>query len=293
MAEDGGYRIGDVANGYVLTEQGWQPLAPGAEPTPPRYRIGDTANGYVLTEQGWQPLGPPAGAPAWGSPQAYAPQPGYGPVQPAYQPNPGTRSRKGLWITVAVVAVVFVGFVAAAVLTLANARRPGGVSAPAVSSSPATTGSPASAPEPTPSDASSSEPASEGKLLAYGETGSLTLDRVDAAEITVAEPVEFTPTNSADHADRGRLVYVPVMIHVVGKVDVPIDPYDFEVVLPDGDHLDVAYVRELPKDAPAQLLAAEVGPGKTVIGSVPFDVPAAVQLKVAYTPDGEVLGTWK
>lgn len=145
MAGNGGYQIGDVANGYVLTEHGWTPVPPVEAPTPPQYQVGDVANGSVLTEQGWKPLAPGGGTPGCGNqPSGYASQqqegcapqqqPPYG-GQPAYQPQPahqpqGTSpgSRKTLLIVVAVVAVLAVGFVGSIALVISNARNNGGVS---------------------------------------------------------------------------------------------------------------------------------------------------------------------
>ena len=66
-----------------------------------------------------------------------------------------------------------------------------------------------------------------------------------------------------------------------------------QVVPPDGQRLDVAFVAGLPQDAPADLDGADVNPGETITGSVVFDVPAGTPLKVAYTPELEVLGTWQ
>ncbi len=34
MADNGGYQIGDVANGYVLTDLDWTPLGPGGPVAP-------------------------------------------------------------------------------------------------------------------------------------------------------------------------------------------------------------------------------------------------------------------
>jgi hypothetical protein len=196
-----------------------------------------------------------------------------------------------------VAAIVVVGIVGGVVLSLTYARRTGGASAPEVTTASATPSSPPTTSQPTPSETTTdpgpSTPVSEGKLFAYSETASLSLHGVRSAEITVAKPVEFVPTGSGDTSARGRLVYVPVLLHVVGKEKVSIDPFDFEVVLPDGAHLDVAYVKELPKQSPAQLGAGDVDPGKTVVGSIPFDVPAGVPLKVSYAPSGQVLGTWQ
>lgn len=259
------------------------------------YRIGDVANGYVLTEQGWRPLAVESPGPE------YPPAPAYPPLQPAYQPAPGTPSRRGLWIVVVVVvAVLVVGAAGAAALALANARRAGRVAAPPVSTSTAGPSSPsASDPvttEPEPSDTAAAEsptPVAEGKPFAFGETASLRLGGVDAAEITVAAPVEFTAATDADRPDRGRLVYVPVMVTVTGKEKVSVDPFDFEVVLPDGEQVDVTYVRQLPTSAPAALAATEIAPGKAVVASLPFDVPPGTPLKIAYAPNQEVLGTWK
>jgi hypothetical protein len=237
----------------------------------------------VLTEQGWKPLAPgggPAGY-ATGPGASGTGQPAYQSVQPAYQPTPGTGGRKRLWIAIAVVAVLFVGVLGAAVVALTNARNGGGgVASPAVSSS-------------TVRASASPSSTSEGKAFDYGDAGQLTLDGVAAAEITVEAPVEFTSTNQADKAEKGRLVYVPVTMKVTGKEKVSINPLDFEVVLPDGQHLDAAEVTALPQDAPALLDSTDVAPGRTLTGSVPFDVPASTPLKVAYSPDLDVLGTWK
>lgn len=243
------------------------------------YRVGDVANGHVLTEQGWWRLHDD------------------GATSPAYQPDSGRRSRTGLWVTLVVAAIVVVGIVGGVVLTIAYARRPGATSAPEVTSA-ATPSSSTTTVEPTPSEPSTtappetSAPASEGKLFAFSETASLSFHGIKSAEITIAKPVEFSPTNPVDTSARGRLVYVPVLMKVVGKEKASINPYDFEVVLPDGEHLDVAYVTELPKDSPTQLRTEDVDPGKTVVASIPFDVPAGVPLKVAYTYSGQVLGTW-
>ncbi|HEU4998555.1 MAG TPA: hypothetical protein VFT68_06380 [Lapillicoccus sp.] len=249
MADNGGYRVGDVANGHVLTEQGWLRLHDGAA------------------------------------------------TQPAYPSGPGPRSRTGLWVTLVVATIVIVGVVGGVVLSLAYARRPGGTSAPEVTTT-TTPGSATTTVEPTPSAtttdlAEPSTPASEGQRFAYSETASLSFHGVRSAEITVAKPVEFAPIDAGDSSARGRLVYVPVLLQVVGQEKVAIDPFDFEVVLPDGAHLDVAYVKQLPKQSPAQLSAADVDPGGTVVGSIPFDVPAGVPLKIAYAPSGQVLGTWQ
>jgi Domain of unknown function (DUF4352) len=287
MVDDGGYRIGDVANGYVLTEQGWKPIPPDKTPQPRQYRVGDVANGYVLTEQGWQPLG------GGGSPAAYVNQPPYGqgPVQPAYQPAPGSRSRKGLWIVLAVVAVLVVGLVGALVLVLTNLSRSGGVSAPVVST---TTASPSPSPSSAPSSrGATTSAAPQGKTFAFGDTASVTLDGAPAAELTVGGPKEFTSTNQFDKAEQGRFVSVPVTLKATGTEKVSINPFDFEILLPDGQHLSVAFVAGLPKDAPAALEAADVKPGETITGSVPFDVPVGTPLKVAYSPELEILGTWQ
>ncbi|HWI32895.1 MAG TPA: DUF4352 domain-containing protein [Lapillicoccus sp.] len=82
-------------------------------------------------------------------------------------------------------------------------------------------------------------------------------------------------------------------LKATGKEKVSINPFDFEILLPDGQHLDVAFVAGLPKDAPADLDAADVNPGETITGSVPFDVPVGTPLKVAYSPELEILGTWQ
>jgi hypothetical protein len=250
MADHGGYRVGDVANGHVLTEQGWLRLHDGAAPAP------------------------------------------------AYQPGPGPRRRTGLWVTLVVVAIVVVGVVGGVVLSLAYAPRTAGTSAPEVTAAATTTSTSATseaAPSgpPTSDQPDTSAPVPEGKPFAYSETVFLSFHGVRSAEITVAKPVEFAPADPADTSARGRLVYVPVLMQVVGREKVSINPYDFEVVLPDGEHLDVAYVKELPKESPAQLGASDVDPGKTVVGSIPFDVPAGVPLKVAYSSSGQVLGTWQ
>lgn len=241
------------------------------------YRVGDVANGYVLTEQGWLRLHDD------------------GATATAYEPGPARRSRTGLWVTLVVAAIVVVGVVGGVVLSIAYARRPAATSAPEVTSA-ATPSSSTTTAEPTPSESTTTTPpapASEGKLFSYSETASLSLRGVKSAEITIAKPVEFRPTNPGDTSARGRLVYVPVLVRVVGKEKASIDPYDFKVVLPDGEHLDVAYVKELPKESPAQLRAEDVDPGKTVVASIPFDVPAGVPLKVAYTYSDQVLGTWQ
>ena len=253
------------------------------------YRIGDVANGYVLTEQGWQPLGAGGSPPGYPSQPAYRSGPAQGPDQPAYQPAPGSRSRRGLWFVLAVVAVLVVGLVGSLVLVLSNLRRSSGVSAPIVSSSTASASRSASASPSSPPISTSA--AAEGKAFAFGETASLTLAGAPAGELTVGAPREFTSTNSFDKAEKGRFVYVPVTLKVTGKDKVSINPFDFEVVLPDGQHLDVAFVAGLPTDAPADLDAADVNPGETITGSIPFDVPVGTPLTVAYTPELEVLGT--
>jgi hypothetical protein len=287
MVGNGGYRIGDVANGYLLTEQGWKPIPPDGALQPPPYRIGDVANGYVLTEQGWQPLGAGGSAPAYVNRPAY----GSGPVQPAYQPAPGSRSRKGLWIVLAVVAVLVVGLVSSLALVLSNVRRSGDVSAPIVTSTTASPSRSSSAASSSPGASTSAAP--QGKTFAFGDTASVTLDGAPAAELTVGVPKEFTATNQFDKAEKGRFVYVPVTLKATGKDKVSINPFDFEILLPDGQHLDVAFVAGLPKDAPADLDAADVNPGEAITGSVPFDVPVGTPLKVAYSPELEILGTWQ
>jgi hypothetical protein len=190
--------------------------------------------------------------------------------------------------------VLFLGVLGAAVVALTSARNSGGVASPAASTS---TGrgvsSSASPTSVAPSGSGSTSAASEGKAFAFGETGQLTLDGVDAAEITVEVPVEFISTNQSDTSEKGRFVYVPVTMKVTGKERVSINPLDFEVVLPGGQRLDAAVVTGLPKDAPAQLDTADVAPGQTLLGSVPFDVPVNTPLTVAYSPDLDTLGTWK
>jgi hypothetical protein len=186
-----------------------------------------------------------------------------------------------VWIALAVVAVVLVGGIAAVAVALVNARNTiGDIASPTVTSR-------------TVSGSGSASAAAAGKTFAFGETAQLTLDGTDAAEITVGAPVEFTSTNQFDQAEKGRFVYVPVTMKVTGKEKVSINPFDFEVVLPDGQRLDVAFVAGLPKDAPADLDGADVNPGETITGSVAFDVPTGTPLKVAYTPELEVLGTWQ
>ena len=65
------------------------------------------------------------------------------------------------------------------------------------------------------------------------------------------------------------------------------------MILPDGQRIDVAFVAGLPKDAPAGLDGADVNPGETITGSIPFDVPVGTPITVAYSPDLDVLGTWQ
>lgn len=78
----------------------------------------------------------------------------------------------------------------------------------------------------------------------------------------VGPPTEFTSTNQIDKPEKGRFVYVPVTLKVTGKKKVSINPFDFEVVLPDGQHLDVAFVAGPRKGAPADLDSVDVNPGR-------------------------------
>ncbi len=223
---------------------------------------------------------------AYGTPPRYATQPGYRPVQPAYQPAPGRGSRKTLWIVITAIAVVLVAGIAAVAVTLVNVRDTiSGVAAPSETRTAAPSGSGSGSP-------TSGAPAG-GKTFAFGEAAQLTVDGEDAADITVGAPVEFTSTNQLDKPEKGRFVYVPVTMKVTGTEKVSINPFDFEVILPDGQRIDVAFVAGLPKDAPAGLDGADVNPGETITGSIPFDVPVGTPITVAYSPDLDVLGTWQ
>ncbi|MFC9918258.1 Ltp family lipoprotein [Agromyces binzhouensis] len=62
--EQPAYKVGDVVNGHVLTEQNtWEPVAPETPAASntlneqPAHKVGDVVNGHVLTEQNtWEPV---------------------------------------------------------------------------------------------------------------------------------------------------------------------------------------------------------------------------------------------
>jgi hypothetical protein len=75
-------------------------------------------------------------------------------------------------------------------------------------------------------------------------------------------------------------------------VAIPVASNDVEAVLPDGDiefHLSVP---GRPDTAPAEFDETSVEPGETLVGSVVFDVPKDVELKIAYAPVLKNLGLW-
>ena len=153
-----------------------------------------------------------------------------------------------------------------------------------------TTTATATSPAPTTPPASTSTPPGEG--FAFGETVSITNKGEPAAELTIERPVDFVSTNPYAKALHGRFVYVSITFKVTGSVAIPVQSNDFEVVLPDGDiefHLSVP---GRPDEAPAALDETSVKPGETLVGSVAFDVPKDVQLKVAYAPVLKNLGVW-
>ncbi|MGB8382036.1 MAG: DUF4352 domain-containing protein [Dermatophilaceae bacterium] len=320
------YKIGDIVNGHVLTESGWQPVPSGqsttgqptGQPTAGQpatgqpateYKIGDQAGGYVLTETGWQPVpgGQPTGQPA--------PEYKVGDVAGGYvltttgwQPLPG--GQPGYPVPGAAegaagspygpmpaqprsnkVLYWVLGGAAALVLVIVIgvvlAVRGNDDSGPVTSQ-------PTSQPTSRPTGNASPSPtaAQTAKTFAFGDTGTVTKAGKETGELKVDAPVPFQPTNQFDTPDRGQYVYVPVTMTATGTDSVRVDTFDFFVILPDGQRVRESFIVGLPTDAPARLPSSNLNPGEKVTGSIGFDVPANTALKVAYAPTGQVLGTW-
>ena len=199
-----------------------------------------------------------------------------------------TRALRSLWVPVAVAGLA-VAALTGCTSGSADAGANGAATTAATSSGATTT--PSTAPQQRHVHASASTtPPGEG--FAFGETVSITNKGEPAAELTIERPVDFVSTNPYAKALHGRFVYVPITFKVTGSVAIPVQSNDFEVVLPDGDvefHLSVP---GRPDEAPAELDEVSVKPGETLVGSVAFDVPKDVELKVAYAPVLKNLGVW-
>jgi hypothetical protein len=312
------HKIGDVANGYVLTESGWQPV-PAGQPTQPssqeypaqtssqEYKVGDEVNGYVLTESGWQPVS--AGQPTEQSTQAYQVGDvvgGYVLTESGWVPVPGAQGVVGEPVPTAApygggpvrtgrnnkVLYWVLGGAAALVLLVVI-----GVVIAVRGSDSGTTTSSSSSPQATRTTARSTptEPttASSAKAFAFGETGTVTTrGGQEAGELTIAAPVPFQAQNRYETPQRGQYVYVPITMTATGTDSLKVSSFDFVALLPDGQRVTSTFIVELPATAPARLSASDLNPGEKVTGSLGFDVPANTPLKIAWAPTSQILGTW-
>jgi hypothetical protein len=196
-----------------------------------------------------------------------------------------TRSLRSLWVSMAVA-----GLAVAALTGCTNGSTDAGANGAATTA--ATSSGATTTPSTAPSSTSSASTTPPGEVFAFGETVSITNKGEPAAELTIERPVDFVSTNPYAKALHGRFVYVSITFKVTGSVAIPVQSNDFEVVLPDGDvefHLSVP---GRPAEAPAELDEVSVKPGETLVGSVAYDVPKDVELKVAYAPVLKNLGVW-
>lgn len=276
------YKIGDQAGGYVLTETGWQ-LLPGGQPTgqpAPEYKVGDVAGSYVLTESGWQPV--PGAQTGYPAPGATE-----GAAGPPYGPTPAQpRSNKVLYWVLGGAAALVIVIVIGVVLAVRGDDSGPATSQPTSEATSQPTSRPTGNATPSPTAAQSA------KTFAFGDTGRVTKAGKDTGELKVDAPVPFQPTNRFDTPDKGQFVYVPVTMTATGTDAVRVDTFDFVVILPDGQRVRESFIVGLPANAPAKLPSSNLNPGEKVTGSVAFDVPANTAVKVAYAPTGQILGTW-
>ncbi len=147
----------------------------------------------------------------------------------------------------------------------------------------------------TPATTTTSTPAASkapGEGFAFRETATVLNKGAPAAEITVGRPVEFTSTNPYSTPAHERFVYVPVTVKATGSVTLPVEDFRFQVLLPNGDYDSPLYIAGRPAEAPPDIDEASVKPGDTLVGSVTFDVPKDVELKIAYEPALKDLAVW-
>lgn len=221
-------------------------------------------------------------------------QPASWPPASAGPPPPSRRTRKGLWIALAIAGAVllFGGCVAAVVVASSNIGTRVRSVATTHPAEP-TTGFPtetSTAPEPT------DDPASSGpKIWSVGETGVVTIDGEDAGEVTVSKVEAFQTANSFGQVvkpDNRWFLKVTIKAKGLAASGFEINPFDFYVRMADGSRYDYGEGNSLGVEGDQTIDGTTLNKGEKLTGALAFDTPSR-HGRVVYAPGDQALGEWK
>jgi hypothetical protein len=222
---------------------------------------------------GQQPPPPPV----YGGGAAPAPIPRY-----SVQPQPPRRRHSALIVLGVIVGVLVVLVaVGAAVGGKKNGTHVSKVKHPAATGQPAAPAAPAQQPK-------------GEKQFALGETAEITQDGKVAGTITVSDPkaTQKAPNEYSQPPAKGWFVTLTVTARATGSGTFDVNPFDFYVRGPDGQHYGYGEGNAVMAGGDGGLDAATLNPGETVKGTVTFDVPDQHGVLV-YAPGlGRALGSW-
>lgn len=132
----------------------------------------------------------------------------------------------------------------------------------------------------------------EPLTLALGEPVVITLDDVDAAEVSVTkvERVSQPSDEYSDPPENGMFWIASVKVESIGDQMFPINPFDFYVLDRSGNHYSYGDGSMYIMDK-GELNAVDINAGERTTGKVVIDAPAnATQL--VYGPDDEAICYW-
>lgn len=128
--------------------------------------------------------------------------------------------------------------------------------------------------------------------LALGEPAVITLDYVDAAEVTVTkiERVSQPSDEYSDPPENGMFWIASVKVESVGDQMFPINPFDFYVLDKAGNHYSYGDGSMYLIDK-GELNAVDINAGERTSGKVVIDAPANAT-RLVYGPDDEAICYW-
>jgi len=136
-----------------------------------------------------------------------------------------------------------------------------------------------------------STPAQTGpEALEVGQPGTVTEEGVDVGTLTITKVATSRKALAefGDPPENARFLFVTVTGTALPGQSFDLNPFDFYVRTPDGQHLEAANGNAMFALDDGTLDAVTLTPGEHVKGIVPFDVPTG-RLTVVYAPQLEAL----
>lgn len=136
-----------------------------------------------------------------------------------------------------------------------------------------------------PTASASAAPSSAAKVFALGYEATVTEKGKPKLKVLVENPRDVAGSRYLQ-PEHGRFLALDVTFMALQTADI--NPFDFTLLLEDGERLDPTF----GPDAGTELHATTLNTGEKIKGVILFDAPKTGVKGVAYAPLGQVLGTW-